>query len=76
MRYRIVVTLLTLGMFGGLFFGFHELRHDRRHAGGPHWKERVAEVCVEAAHRVLKDQKVGAASRGNANSDTDRGAQP
>lgn len=54
MKHIILTVLLTLGVVGGLTYGIAERRHERwRHHS--RFKEQVAEICVDATLRTLKN---------------------
>lgn len=54
MKRTILTVLLTLGVVWGLGYGFAHHRHEnRRHRS--HFKEQVADICVDATLRTLKE---------------------
>jgi hypothetical protein len=54
MKHTILTVLLTLGVIGGLTYGFTHHGHERwqRHS---RFKEQVADICVGATLRTLKE---------------------
>lgn len=54
MKHTIITVLLTLGVVGGLTYGIAEHRHERFHHHS-RFKEHVADICVDATLRTLKE---------------------
>ena len=59
---KLWIVLLTLGTIGGFAAGFARLHHYRHHGHGwyghdrHHFEDRVADVCVRAAERRLREK--------------------
>jgi hypothetical protein len=47
MKHGIAITLLSLGIVGGVAAGFRSVRH--RHSRHTDFERHVAELCVKAA---------------------------
>ena len=62
MRRTLLIVLLSLGTVGGFAAGFARLHYYRHHGYGWHgpgrerFEDRVADVCVRAAERKLREQ--------------------
>lgn len=54
MKHTILTVLLTLGVVLGLSYGFAHHRHGHWHHRS-HFKEQVADICVNATLRTLKE---------------------
>lgn len=61
-RRTLWIVLLSLGTVGGFAAGFARLHHHRLHGYGWHgegrqrFEDHVADVCVRAAERKLREQ--------------------
>ncbi len=57
---RVLIVLFIIGIVGG--FGSALVHHARCggwHCGHAAWRERVADVCVQAARRTWAEPRVG-----------------
>jgi len=66
MKRRVLMIALAIGAVGGLSVGIHRICHGPQHWKARHsqFQARVAETCVEAAHRIHEQKAVEAAPKG------------
>lgn len=60
MARKFLIVLLSIGAIGGFAAGFRRLHHGHHGAGPGAWahhpyEERVADLCVRAAERTLRE---------------------